>query len=160
MIKFLLSILVFLLCLSAPHHAAASDAPLSAVAQNYAHQVAQKCPKQWEKQKCLKTLSSSALTMATLYGEALKSAKKPKGAEYLKQHCAAATAGTKEDNIPAYAFKSAFTECANAIDEINKQLNIAPDKSLYQLLIIGTICLSSDNQETCNAFETKLLELK
>lgn len=96
--------------------------------------------------------------MAVTYGEDLKQKNKPKGAEYLKQHCAAATAGTQDTTIPAYAFKSAFTECANAIAEINKQLNIMPDASLYQLLVIAITCLSEDKQQACSAIEQELIK--
>jgi hypothetical protein len=130
----------------------------SETAVKYAKAAAQYCPQNWTSQNCLKTLSRSAFEMISGYGAHLKNQNKPKAAEYLKEQCAASTAGTKEDNIPAYAYHSAFTVCLNAIAEIHKQLGTAPDDSLYQLLAFSTLCLREQQDKTCTSFEAQLTQ--
>ena len=122
----------------------------------YGQLLGEYCPGQWESAYCLKAVSQSNLTMVSNYGAALKDRGKEQAAETLKQHCAASTAGTEGD-YPAYAMKSAFTECANAIGDLAGQTNINPDLSHFQLLVGATMCL--DRAAECQTIENSLRQL-
>lgn len=111
------------------------------------------CPGQWESASCLRAVSQSNLTMVSNYGEVLHNARKAQAAEQIKQNCAASTAATEGD-YPAYAMKSAFIECANAITTISEQTGTAPDLSQFQLLVGATMCL--DKGAGCAQIEAGL----
>ena len=119
--------------------------------------VTRSCISKWDKPACLKSISQSTLSMASEYHDALTAAGKATEAENLKQHCAAATAATQQD-FPAYAMKSAFTECANIISDIVEQTQMMPDANRYQLLYGSVSCMSAD--ASCPAIESGLSAYK
>jgi hypothetical protein len=112
----------------------------SELAVQNAVMVAKACPARWESPDCLKSVSQVTLSMAANYAGALQESGKKTDSETIKQHCAAATAATQQ-NYPAYAMQSAFTECANKIAEIVQSTTMTPDLSQYQLLGGAILCL-------------------
>lgn len=123
-------------------------------ALNNARSVANTClGGQWEKQACLKAVSQNNLIMASEYAGALKEAGKAQEAEFIKETCAASTAAAQEE-FPAYAMRSAFTECVNAIPSAANATGILPDQSQFQLLVAAIQCL--DKGEACTAIEQSL----
>jgi hypothetical protein len=125
----------------------------SAETQLFAKTLSNSCLKQWETSKCLTNISQATLILAANYAGDLESNGMIGAVEQIKQNCAAATAGTK-GNYPAYAMKSAFTECANIIYDVSEQTNIKPDLSFYQLLVSSIMCLNKDR--SCPAIEQGL----
>ena len=121
-------------------------------AATHAANIAKSCPGTWEKEACLHAVSNSAHDMVVNYAAALESAGKTSALETLKQVCAAATA--TESNIPAYAYTSAYTECANGIYDLSEHTRVQPDQSHYQLLITAVLCLSKDQR--CAALELQM----
>ena len=121
-----------------------SKGQMSEAASIYAGKISQVCPGQWEKQTCLKIMSETYLTAASTYAEALEKAGHKNEQETLKEHCAASTAATKLDDIPAYAMRSAFVECSNEIYAIFERTSVMPDQELSQLMIMGALCLDKD----------------
>ena len=120
----------------------------------YALRVAQSClNNQWESPACLKQVSESTLVMASNYGSALQENRKISHSKQVEQKCAAATAATKQE-YPAYAMRSAYTECANALSDIADATGMMPDLSQYQLLIGAVQCL--DKSTACIAVEQGL----
>ena len=115
----------------------------SAEALTYAKLLGAHCPNAWESDACLSAVSKSNLALASNYGAKLQENKQKDAAENIKQHCAASTAAA-EGSYPAYAMKSAFIECANAISDTSIKTRIDPDASHYQLLIGATMCLNKD----------------
>ncbi len=111
------------------------------------------CVNHWDNEKCLKELSSLSMDLTTNYAEKLDAQKKEVQMENLKQHCAASTAALKV-SVPAYAMKSAITECINIISDINDETSIKPDIDLYQLLVGSVLCLGKDL--ACDNIETQL----
>lgn len=111
------------------------------------------CVGAWQNQKCMSALSSSTLTMASLYAEALEKSGHKDAQDPLMQNCAAATAATKVE-VPAYAMKSAMTTCANAIYDITESTKIKPNLTHFQLLVEPIFCLGGD--ERCGKFEELL----
>ena len=109
----------------------------------YARLIANSCPGQWETPACLSAVSKSNLALAANYGGALQEKNLNDAAEKIKQHCAASTAASDQE-FPAYAMKSAFIECANAMSDVSDETKITPDLSHYQLLIGATMCLGKD----------------
>lgn len=105
--------------------------------------IANACLPGWETQTCIKALAQSSYVMVSNYGGTLEERKMKADAETLKQHCAATTAATQQD-VPAYAQRSAMTECANTISDLVEKTKIAPDMAHYQLMVIPTLCLSKD----------------
>jgi hypothetical protein len=101
------------------------------------------CVGSWQSQNCMKALSSSALTLASLYAEKLEKAGHKDAQDPLLQNCAAATAATKVE-VPAYAMKSALTTCANAIYDITESTKIKPNLTHFQLLVEPIYCLGGD----------------
>jgi hypothetical protein len=112
----------------------------SELAVQNAVMVAKVCPAKWESPECLKSVSQVTLSMAANYAGGLKDSGKTADSETIKQHCAAATAATQQ-NYPAYAMQSAFTECANTIADVVKTSGMTPDLSQYQLLGGAILCL-------------------
>ncbi|NCC21570.1 MAG: hypothetical protein EOM26_03810 [Alphaproteobacteria bacterium] len=122
-------------------------------AKEFIGPIAQQCIGNWESQACISILAQSNLVLAANYAEKLEKRGQKKATEAVKEHCAAATAATQQD-VPAYAMRSAMTECANAIYDISRATKVEPDQSHYQLLVYPTMCLSEDQQ--CPAIEAGL----
>lgn len=116
----------------------------SAESLTYARLLGAHCPNAWESDACLSAISKSNLALVSNYGAQLQENKQDSAAENIKQHCAASTAAA-EDSYPAYAMKSAFIECANAMSDTATKTRIRPDASHYQLLIGATMCLNKDS---------------
>lgn len=122
----------------------AAQAQLASQASlNHASTIAKACVGKWAEQPCLAALAGANMTLAADYGSALDKAGSKAAAEDVKQHCAASTAAMQE-TVPAYAMRSAMTECANAISDVSTQTGTLPDQSLYQLMTVGVWCLSND----------------
>lgn len=115
--------------------------------------IAAYCIGAWQSQKCMKALSRSNLTLASLYAETLNKNKKKKAQDALLENCSASTAATKVD-VPAYAMKSAMTTCANAIYDITEATKIKPNPTHFQLMIEPIFCLGGE--ERCEKFEELL----
>ena len=123
-----------------------------------ARDVANKClNSQWERQPCLRAVSQNNLIMASEYADALGKAGKNQEAEFIKETCAASTAASKEE-FPAYAMRSAFVECVNAIPSAANATGILPDQSQFQLLVAAIQCL--DKTEACPAIEQSLAQYR
>ncbi|MCB1591959.1 MAG: hypothetical protein KDI90_05855 [Alphaproteobacteria bacterium] len=116
--------------------------------------VALACPGNWESEICLKATSQSAMVLVSQYGAKLEHSGNKPAMEPLKQDCAASTAATQQDNIPAYAMKSAYTVCANKITDIATETGIKPDPSYLQLLVASILCLDKNPQ--CPMMEDSL----
>ena len=101
------------------------------------------CVGSWEDEACIKELSSISMDLTTGYAELLDASKQQGAMEVLKQHCAASTAALKV-LVPAYAMKSAITECVNSISDISEATLIKPDLNLYQFMVISVMCLGND----------------
>jgi len=118
----------------------------SAMAVQFAQLVSKAClNKQWETPACLSAVSNSNLALAATYGSDLQNKGFAAAAEQIKQHCAASTAA-REQAYPAYAMKSAFTECANMIYDVSEQTKVTPDQAHYQLLVAPILCMSNDQR--------------
>lgn len=111
------------------------------------------CIGAWQSQKCMKALSSSNLSLASLYAEKLELGGKKKSQDALLENCSASTAATKVD-VPAYAMKSAMTTCANAIYDITEATKIKPNLTHFQLMVEPIFCLGGE--ERCEKFEELL----
>lgn len=111
----------------------------------FARELSNTCLKQWEAPGCLSNISQSTLVLAANFAGDLESSGMVGAVEQVKQSCAAATAAT-QGNYPAYAMRSAFTQCANSIADISEQTRINPDQSHYQLLVSSILCLSKDRR--------------
>ncbi|MBI2234543.1 MAG: hypothetical protein HYU57_06115 [Micavibrio aeruginosavorus] len=145
-----ISIFAFLLIASSP--AMAQNTP-SATSLQYAQQIAKACINQWEAQTCLGAVADSNMVLLSNYGADLQSRKMEAEAEALKQHCAATTAASRQQ-VPAYAMKSALTECANTITDLAARTGVQPDPSHFQLLIAPLLCLGGD--PACAALSDQL----
>lgn len=128
-------------------HAQSAPAPSPAVAKEIKNIKAACIPARWETPDCLKTMGESNLVLASSYAESLKKDGKTKEADQIVQHCAASTAA-REQEVPAYAMKSAMTECANTIGDIAQATEITPDLTHYQLFFAGVLCLSQSPECT------------
>jgi hypothetical protein len=117
----------------------------SSFTQNDATNLASNCLGNWNSQGCLQVVSQSNLAMASEYGSALEQSGKKAAAESIKQHCAASTAATQGE-FPAYAFKSAFTECANTMSDVFDQTQMAPDSNRFQVLLGAIWCMDGAQQ--------------
>ena len=111
------------------------------------------CSHEWSSQSCMKTLSGASLVMVSNYAEDLHKNKNGQYLESLKQHCAASTAGTKVE-VPAYAQRSAMTECINHIVTINEKTGIKPNPDFYQLIVGAIMCF--DKNPSCSVIENSL----
>ncbi len=127
------------------------------VALSHMNNMASYCVSDWEKESCLKELSSVSMSMATNYASKLDAANKKDAMETLKQHCAASTAALKI-SVPAYAMKSALTECINNVFDISAATLIKPDLTLYQLMTSSVMCLGKE--PSCKNIEERLLSIK
>ena len=125
----------------------------SSVSVGHARSVAISCIGQWESQRCLQSLSESALVLISNYGAALQEAGKMQELELLKENCAASTAA-RQGEYPAYAMKSAFTVCSNTIYDIWEKTQIMLDQSHYQLLVAPIMCMNSPRK--CKSIEAGL----
>lgn len=153
---FMLALSLTVLCVSTTQHAKAESTPSEAAA-SFAKLLSNNCLKRWNNPTCLSNISQSALVLAANYAGDLQSNGMVGAVEQVKQHCAAATAGTKGD-YPAYAMQSAFTECANIIYDVSEQTKIKPDNSHYQLLVGSIMCLNKDR--SCPSIEHGLLKFQ
>lgn len=124
----------------------------------HAGQVAQSCPGTWENAACLNATSQAALVLISQFASDLQNAGHEDVTETLKQECAASTAATQKDDIPAYAMKSAYTVCANKIYDISSQTGVKPDPSYYQIMVGTVLCMSNDPQ--CKIIEDGLDKFK
>lgn len=122
--------------------------------ESHAGEVARACPQKWESEECLRATSQAALVLVSHYGATLEQEGNKAAMEPLKQECAASTAATQQDGIPAYAMKSAYTTCANKIYDIAEATDVKPDPSYYQLLIATVLCM--DNKPQCPFMEENL----
>tara|TARA_Y100000588_G_scaffold157103_1_gene171069 strand:- start:97 stop:600 length:504 start_codon:yes stop_codon:yes gene_type:complete len=149
----LLSLIILLTLWSGFGHMAHAQDKVAPEVMAFAREISKSCPHQWEEQACLSDVSASALVLAANYAGDLQSNGMIGAVEQIKQHCAAATAAT-QGTYPAYAMKSAFTECANKIYDVSEQTSIKPDLSHYQLLIGAIWCMNKDSQ--CKTIEDQL----
>ncbi len=115
------------------------------------------CVGKWESEACLKELSSVSMDMAVNFAENLDAKKEHGAIELIKQHCSAPTAALKI-SVPAYAMKSAITECVNSVADINEATSVKPDLNLYQLLVGSVLCLDKD--PACADIEKQLSSTK
>ncbi len=142
---------------SAQENAVRNEAA-SEIGVTYAARVARAClDGRWESAGCLKQVSESVLVMVSNYGGALKDKMKVAQADKVKEHCAAATAASKQD-YPAYAMRSAFVECANALSDVAGAAGMMPDLTQYQILIGAVQCL--DKGTACVAVEQGLARFR
>lgn len=111
------------------------------------------CPEKWESQDCLHAVSLSNYDMVRVYAETLGQKGRKSSLEPLKNTCAAATV-IGDETIPAYAYKSAYTECANSIYDISERAGVKPDPDHYQLLVAALLCLEKDRR--CAGIESQL----
>lgn len=114
------------------------------------------CVGSWQSQPCMKALSSSNLTLASMYAESLAKGGHQKVQDALLQNCAASTAATKTE-VPAYAMKSAMTTCANVIYDITEATKVRPNLTHFQLLVEPIFCLGGEAR--CADFEKILREV-
>lgn len=117
--------------------------------------IAAACPRDWESEPCLKATSQAAMVLISQYGASLQQGGYEDAMEPLKQECAASTAATQQDGIPAYAMKSAYTVCANKIGEIAESTGVKPDPSYFQLIFATIICM--DKQPQCERMEESIV---
>ena len=136
----------------------AQEKQATKTAQDFATMIANACiGERWETQQCLRSVSENVMVMTINYYESLEKRGKGTAAETIKQECAAATAAT-QDEFPAYAMKSAYTGCVNALYETNQKTGVNFDLSQYQLLVGAVQCL--DKTPTCTALEKGLSAYK
>lgn len=122
----------------------------------YARNVYSSCAGAWKSMPCISTMAQLSKDMTINYAQNLEIAKQESYHEYLKQRCAASTAALQE-KVPAYAQKSAMTECLNTISDLTESTGTEPDLNLYQLAVGGVQCL--DKEGSCNVFEEQLSPL-
>lgn len=108
--------------------------------------VADACPGNWESPECLRATSQSALVLISQYGASLEHEGQEHAKEPLKEECAASTAATQENGIPAYALKSAYTVCLNKITDIADETGVKPDPSYLQLMVGAIWCMDRNPQ--------------
>lgn len=144
--------LVILACATRP---AQAKPPMQASEDGvvFAQLLGEYCIGKWGEPNCLKSVSQMNLTMVGSYGGGLQERGQTREAENIKQHCAASTAATEGD-YPAYAMKSAFIECANAISDANERTGLQPDLTMYQLLVGAVMCI--DGNAACAKMEETL----
>lgn len=114
------------------------------------------CVNKWQGQACMVALSSLNMTLTTTYAQALNIAGKNSSMERLKQNCAASTAALKID-VPAYAMRSAMTQCVNSMVDLSDRTSILPDPSLSQLAVGAILCM--DKKPSCAAIENALINI-
>ncbi|MCL4677275.1 MAG: hypothetical protein KJ017_01635 [Alphaproteobacteria bacterium] len=148
---------------SSPTKTPVEPAPTEKTAQNPnvdknfeadAQAIATACPGNWEAEECLKATSQSAMVLVSQFGASLEYEGYKAQMDPLKEDCAASTAATQQDGIPAYAMKSAYTVCANKIAEIAEITGVKPDPSYYQLMIASILCMDKNPQ--CRMMESSL----
>jgi hypothetical protein len=138
-------VFLFIMCVSGVVGAQPQQAGPSREYLHYASKIAKTCPQNWSANACLSSVSESTLVLTANYAQALQNEKQIPSVETLKQDCAAATAATR-GQYPAYAMKSAFTECANTMSTLAENTGIVPDVSHYQLLLGAIWCLGNDRR--------------
>lgn len=142
-----------------PISQANAKAGVSAIAMQHAKAVANQClDGQWAEQRCLRTVAKSNFDMVVQYADTLHKAGRDDQHELLKENCAAATVHDSSEDFPAYAHKSAYTECANTIADIAEKTGTKPDQSHYQLIVGAVLCLSGDPR--CQNIENQMQAYK
>ncbi len=138
---------------AAPSQAAALP-KLSSVVLGHVKAVTSACVEKWEDQACMKALASMNVTLASTYAASLHSSNKRSYMGRLKNHCAASTAALQV-SVPAYAMRSAMTECVNSMTTISQQTSVFPDPSLSQLAVSAVLCIAKN--KACSEIEQGLL---
>ncbi len=140
-----------------PQPEAAKDIKqIPAYVLGYARNVYNSCAGVWKSAQCVSAIAALSKDITIDYASSLEQAKQEAFHEPLKQSCAASTAAIQTD-VPAYAQKSAMTECLNAIADMTQASGVKPNINLYQLAVGGTQCL--DQEGNCEAFENQLAPL-
>ncbi|PCI55884.1 MAG: hypothetical protein COB36_03545 [Alphaproteobacteria bacterium] len=127
---------------------------LNSVVSGHVKAVTSSCINKWEEQACMKALASLNVTLASTYAEALNNANKKSYMGGVKNHCAASTAALQV-SVPAYAMRSAMTECINAMTTISQQTSVFPDPSLTQLAVSAVLCIGKN--KSCGEIEHGLV---
>ena len=133
--------------------------PAQAIDMNtkqFVNGLANRCVGSWESQPCLEMLAAVSMNVTAHYAQSLKNGGHEHDMEDLKQSCAASTAAMQQD-VPAYAMKSAMTECANKISDINDDTQISPNVNHYQMIVIGVMCLGED--PSCAMLEKQITSM-
>ncbi len=147
-------ICVAFFCFFIMSYQAEAQSGASSASQALAAKISNNCIDSWSDPACMAALSDNVTVLASDYAARLKNAGYDDSVlEALKQGCAAATAASTQD-VPVEAMRSALTECANLIVDINDQSGIKPDQSLYQLLTYPLLCYQED--PLCTVFELQL----
>ena len=142
---------------AAPQAAQSQEAALpklNSVVLGHVKAVTSACVKKWEDQACMKVLASMNVTLASTYAESLHNSNKRSYMEQLKNHCAASTAALQV-SVPAYAMRSAMTECVNSMTTISQQTSVFPNPSLSQLAVSAVLCIAKN--KVCSEIEQGLL---
>ncbi len=119
----------------------------------YVRDVYHTCAGNWKSAQCITSLASLSKDIVVDYAVKLETAGQKAFHEPLKQKCAASTAAL-QTAVPAYAQKSAMTECLNAIADMSQASDVKPDLELYQLAIGALQCV--DKEGSCEAFENQI----
>lgn len=119
-----------------------------------ARDIAHNCKGSWEVPACLMAISKSNFYLVINYGTKLERLDRIKAKNLLRDHCAAATA--QEEDVPAYAYRSAYVDCANMIHAIYENTQVKPDINHYQLLVSSVLCLNKDPR--CAAIESQMMQ--
>lgn len=127
---------------------------LNSVVLGHVKAVTSACVKKWEDQACMKVLASMNVTLASIYAESLHNSDKRSYMEQLKNHCAASTAALQV-SVPAYAMRSAMTECVNSMTTISQKTSVFPNPSLSQLAVSAVLCIAKN--KVCSEIEQGLL---
>ncbi len=145
---------LFVLFTAPPAYAQAANIDKNVL--RHAATIASICPGKWKNDKCLKAVSLSNKDMAIKYAAMLNAKGQKDQVEAVKQVCAAATVTQDEidEDIPAYAFASAYTECANGIFNISEKSKVKPDQYHYGLLIGAVQCLNKTPE--CSLLEAQM----
>lgn len=130
----------------------AAAKPDALTTQQFGHVTAihESCVQNWGDQSCMQSISATSKDMLEAYAVALEKSGHKAQVETVKNQCAATTAAAKT-KVPAYAMKSALTECANTISDVVAEVTVQPDLVLYQLLVGSIFCLGKE--EPCPVFE-------
>lgn len=126
--------------------------------QDYAQAIAQSClGGRWESQPCLSAISATSNTTLATYAAALQENGQAEAVQSLKDHCSATTAASRQE-VPAYAMKSALTECANTISDVTNNTGAQPNLSMFQLMVAPIVCL--DGKPECAQVEQQLAQYR
>lgn len=130
-----------------------SNANIRPQVMEYVGFVYESCASAWKTFSCVQSLSSLSRDITIDYAERLEKARQSKFQDSLKENCAATTAALQQE-VPAYAQKSAMTVCFNAISDIAQASGVKPDLDLYQLAVGSVACI--DQVGACKILEDQL----